>query len=112
MRASEFLIESVYDMHDGVLQSTMDEFRSSGENGSQHWRPVSFAAVQRIWVDADKMGFVRNEKGLNQIAEDILAKIVQLQINTELAGHTSIDPNELLQSEALSRLLMTNMNVL
>ena len=101
MRAWEFLTEMVHELHDDILQGTMNEFRSSNENDTQHWKPVNFSAVQRIWVEASKMGFVRNEKGLNQIAEQIITKIVQLQVNTELAGHTSIDPNDMLQSDGI-----------
>ena len=44
-----------------------------------------------------KHGFVRNEKELHKIKDEIINKIAIIHANTELVGHTNIDPRDIIK---------------
>jgi len=60
-------------------------------NYRQDWDVVPAARLIKIWNDYAKTGFVRDERGLDQIEDIILTNIAKLHVNTILCGHDSED---------------------
>lgn len=58
----------------------------------QSWSTVPAARFKKIWMDYGKKGILRDEKGLDAIADKIVTNYAKLQANTLLAGHTGHDP--------------------
>lgn len=50
--------------------------------------------VKKIWADYAKLGFVRDEKGMADIARQVLNNILRLYVNTILVGRATIDPQD------------------
>ena len=63
-------------------------------NAIQPWPVIPFARIKKVWEDYMRLGFVRDEKGINQMVETIIHNIHRLAANTYLMGHTSSDPSE------------------
>jgi hypothetical protein len=57
------------------------------------WRVVPAARLKKIWEDFIRHGVVRDEKGLDMIESIMISNALKLQVMTELAGHTSSDPD-------------------
>ena len=56
------------------------------------WDLVPAPRLIKIWNDYMKTGFVRDEKGIDMIAEIILTNIAKLNVNTILCGHEQQRP--------------------
>lgn len=61
------------------------------------WRKVSASRLKKIWNDYAKFGFVRDENGLNEIAESVLDGIARLEFSTEVMGHSQLEPREVIE---------------
>jgi len=70
----------------------------SGKTKLVNWRKVPIDKLKRLWAEHAKYGFVRDEAGLNDVAESILDGIARLQFSTEVMGHEAVDPKEVLES--------------
>lgn len=89
--------EALYDYYDAHFQSVHDvlnEFKQSKPGDKQPWSVVPFARLKKIWEDYMKMGFVRDEKGMEQIARQMIENTHRLAANTYLMEHTPLDPRE------------------
>jgi len=87
------LYEEVNEHVSSILSEYYDESRVQGSQMS--WSVVPFARLQKIWQDYMKYGFVRDEKGLNMIADQILQNISKLEAATQLAGHGQLSDEEI-----------------
>ena len=65
---------------------------------AQPWDVVPAARLTKIWNDYANSGVVRDVRGIDQIAETIVDNIARLQVNTIVAGHTQLDPEEYLEA--------------
>jgi len=57
---------------------------------SQSWVPLQTFRLKKIWSDYAKIGMVRDERGLDSVADDFLDKIATFKANNEIAGHERI----------------------
>ena len=57
--------------------------KSKGK-GRVPWTRVSASKLKRIWLDFGKTGIIRDEKGLETIADELLTGIARLRATTEL----------------------------
>ncbi len=96
--------QTMFNANDAALNRVMDNFRRTRGRGRQPWTVVSLARVKKIWMDFMKYGFVRDEKGLNQIADQILENVAAIRVNTELAGHTPADPKNVIDDAGIRSL--------
>jgi len=89
--SEEDAMYSYYNIYNEEFYLVLDEF-FSGKYKLQPWDHVPFERVFKIWNDYIKMGFIRDEKGIDNIADTMIRNVARLQINTELTGHTQEDP--------------------
>jgi hypothetical protein len=59
---------------------------------SQPWSVIPAARLIKIWKDYARNGVVRDERGMEEIVAKVISNIARLQVNTELVGHTQINP--------------------
>jgi 2'-5' RNA ligase/8-oxo-dGTP pyrophosphatase MutT (NUDIX family) len=79
---------------DAAAQQIIEEYTAhlKQKNYRQKWTLVPAARLKKIWNDYAKTGFVRDEKGIDDIAWIIANNINKLEVNTILCGHEQQDP--------------------
>ena len=90
--------------YDRNLTDLAELLKKSGGKGRVPWPRIPAARLKRIWLDYGKTlsattsrtGVVRDEKGLEQIADLILNNIARLRAATEMMGHSQVDAREML----------------
>jgi hypothetical protein len=60
--------------------------------GKQPWQRFPAARFLKLWADAAREGFVRDEKGLDELVDIMITNTAKLTFNTEMCGHTERDP--------------------
>ena len=65
------------------------------------WNKVPAARLKRIWLDFGKSKVIRDEKGLDNIADRMLENIARIKAVTELVGHETYDVKEELAQEGI-----------
>jgi hypothetical protein len=83
------------DIYHEELTNIISEFRSRRPNTNQGWSVVPANRLIKIWNDYAKTGIIRDERGMDEIADRMVRNVVRLGINTALLGHTQLDPSEL-----------------
>jgi len=63
--------------------------------GKQPWTVIPADRLKKIWKDYATYGIVRDVRGIDEIATHMINNIMRLNANTELAGHSQIDPKEI-----------------
>lgn len=61
---------------------------SSNKGDKQHWDLIPAGQLIKAWNDFVKLGVVRNEKILDTFVKRIIENTAQLQVLTELMGHS------------------------
>lgn len=90
---------TLYERRDEEADLLVSEFQVA-RHGRCPWRVVSAARLERIWKDAAREGFVRNEKGLEAICDRMVTNALRLSINTVLAEH-SVEPRSSILEDRL-----------
>lgn len=80
------------DAEQEAIEDVVRAFRSDPK-GRQHWTVVPFAKVQRIWQQYADKGYVRDERGMREIADTIMHNVFKLNANTVIMGHTPHNVN-------------------
>lgn len=96
LKESEDFDYDLFEKLDEIRSQILSDFLRHKQMGikSQPWKVVPFARLKKIWEDYIRLGFVRDEKGLDLIEAIIQNNILKLYANTELVGHTSSNPDE------------------
>lgn len=86
-------VHSYYEGMNDAAESIISEYEAHMGDKSyrQKWQVVPSARLIKIWNDYAKTGFVRDEKGMDDIAWTVLYNIWKIHANTILCGHTSED---------------------
>lgn len=103
MQRAGFMPRTDYDVaedygsrYDRSLDDIVGGFTASGH--SPEWRPswnkIPAARLKRIWLDYGKTGVLRDEKGMQKIADQTMDLIARLDAANGLAGHDNFDPIE------------------
>lgn len=58
------------------------------------WRLVQYPMLKKVWEDYMRFGFLRSTKPLDTIESIMIANTLKIDVITELAGHSSVDPEE------------------
>ncbi len=86
----------LYDRLDQVKTDILTGFLQDKKRGikEQPWKVIPFPRLKKIWEDYMRMGIVRDTAGLEMIEDIITDNILKLYVNTELSGHTPVDPSD------------------
>ena len=86
----------LYDRLDQVKTDILTGFLEDKKRGikEQPWKLIPFPRLKKIWEDYMRMGIVRDTAGLEMIEDIITDNILKLYVNTELSGHSPVDPDE------------------
>lgn len=79
-RQGELMDQALFEIGQGVEQ--------------QEWDLVKAKRIKKIWRDYAKLGFVRDERGLEQIENQIIENMLKLEVNNILSGHHQMRPDE------------------
>lgn len=92
---SESNLYSHYEGRDDIASTLVEEYAANIKNPKyrQRWSVIPAPRLKKIWNDYAKMGFVRDEKGIEQIALIIITNIHKIEVNNILTGHTSESPS-------------------
>jgi len=93
------IYEKYFSAKDEALLNIIDDFKNMRGRGRQHWDVLSLDKVKRVWADFTRLGFVRDQhqRAIDEIADSVVSNVAKIKANTELAGHTQADPEELLK---------------
>lgn len=61
----------------------------------EYWQLIKFPRLKKIWEDYVRYGFVRDEKGVEEIKYICIRNIAKLVANTQFVGHTQVYPEEI-----------------
>lgn len=92
-RPSESAMQDLFERQTALIDELISTYRE-GTHEMQPWRVVPAARLLRIWKDAARDGFVRDEKGLERIETIFYENVVKLLTNTEIAGHSAISHDD------------------
>ena len=84
----------LYEKLDDVKRDILMGFFTDRKRGvkEQPWSLVPFARLKKIWEDFMTYGVVRDTRGLDMIQDIIQTNILKLYVNSELVGHSQVDP--------------------
>lgn len=95
MRFLEHYDDALYDFFDKVdekLDYIITEFKDSVDGDRIDFVPMSPERLIKIWRDYATLGIVKDERGIDQIVDIFIDKIVTIHIATILTGHEETDP--------------------
>lgn len=81
---------ALFEREDETLSTLIGEYRS-GRHPVAPWKVVPASRLERIWTDAMREGFVRDEKGLHRIEAVFVENVLRLAVNSRVAGHTEAE---------------------
>ena len=86
----------LYDRLDQVKTDILTGFLEDKKRGikEQPWKLIPFPRLKKIWEDYMRMGIVRDTAGLEMIEDIVTDNILKLYVNTELSGHTPVNPDD------------------
>jgi len=90
---------SQFEREDEIKQSLFTDFLyHNTPDFTKHvpWKVIPFARLKKIWEDYMYKGFVRDERGLEMIADLMIENTTKVSIFTNLAGHTQWGDQEAL----------------
>jgi len=89
-------IADVYYRVDDEQESILREFydKKRKPKTMMSWPVIPFARLKKIWNDYARMGVVRDERGMDDIANQMLKTLSRLQAATDWSGHSSGDMDE------------------
>ena len=96
------IMYDLFEKRDEIMRDTINGFMNSKKGDRQFWQLISFPRLKKIWEDAAKMNFVRDEKGLEMIKKQIITNLIKLDVNTEIMGHTQALPTDEIEDSGYS----------
>lgn len=92
-RFSDDTAEKYFEDQNNTAHGILDEYNKSlTKGGKQTWSLVSAKRAKKIWSDYSKLGFVRDEVGINKMADTVLENIHKINVNNILTGHSQESP--------------------
>lgn len=58
------------------------------------WKVINANRAKKIWADYGKLGFIRDEKGINQIKDILIHNTIKLHLTNAICGHDRFYPQD------------------
>ena len=97
-KSEEDSVYEYYELSDDANRQVIRDFKSNPEE-RQSWPVISAAKLIKIYNDYIKFGFVRDSKGLDEIAQVMINNTHKLQANTFFMEHTESNPKHWFEDE-------------
>ena len=78
-------IEYYYTTREDYMRRDIENLLKGGMR--QEWKVLDFNRVKKLWSDYARLGFVRDDKGMAEVANIVIDNIIKVGVNTELCGH-------------------------
>ena len=85
------IFEQVSEQESAILDEYFHGKRGTGK--MMKWEVFPFARLKKIWDDRIRMGFIRDEAGLDMIIDSMLTNLARLTASTHLSGHSRENPD-------------------
>lgn len=98
-------IETISYYRDLLDQKIIEVWRgceASKEDDRYPWKTYNLTRTKKIWADFVKSGIVRDETGLDKMADNFINKIAAIKAMTILWGHTELSPKEIIEDLELT----------
>ena len=97
-KSEDVLFYEYYELIDDAHRDVIRNFKSNPDK-KQDWRVIPAAKLIKIYNDYIKYGFVRDSKGLDEIAQIMINNTNKLYANTFFMEHTESDPKYWFEEE-------------
>ena len=97
-KSEEDLAYEYYGLMDDANRNVIRDFKSDPSK-KQNWPVIPAAKLIKIYNDYIKHGFVRDSKGLDEIAQIMINNTNKLNANTFFMEHTESDPKYWFEEE-------------
>lgn len=87
--------ETAYELMESSLARVWYDFIAN-PNSRQQWDLIPADRAIKIWHDYGETGIVKDESGINKIADIIVENIYKLYANTIFTGHTELSPQHII----------------
>ena len=101
MTISYEVMEAYREKYDHAIWDIWNRACKATDKDRYPWTTLPLTRVKKIWRDYVRAGVVRDERGLNDIADEIVDKIVKIDVMTMLSGHSHEDPEIILKDMVL-----------
>jgi hypothetical protein len=91
----QYHLEARVDTAAEILDEYQEHLHEVGYR--QRWDLIPPERLARVWTDYQRLGWVRDEKGVDQIAGIVIKNINKIEANTILCGHEWMDALEYAQ---------------
>lgn len=108
--------EAFLDAYGNQVMDIVGEFEKTGGQGRITWKRIPAGRLKKVWLDFGRNGFIRDERGMDEIAGRMMELIVRLSVTNDLSAHSSRQPEDILadydyqftpeQIEALQEMLV------
>jgi len=87
-------MENFFEKRDNIANQLIREYNKNVDkpDARQDWETVPAGRLKKIWNDYAKLGFVRDDVGMNLIASIVSENIHKIAVNNALTGHTEEEP--------------------
>jgi len=81
--------EEYFEMYDEQIRNILEDYydKKRKKGSMMSWDVIPFARLKKIWNDYTKTGVIRDEKGMQSIADQMIRILVRLNASNDLAGH-------------------------
>jgi len=90
------IFEKVNQYQCEIMEEYLNKNRQPGSMMS--WDVIPFARLKKIWEDYVKYGVVRDERGIDEISDQMLTNLAKIQAATDLAGHSQVSMEEVAEN--------------
>jgi hypothetical protein len=94
--ADYYAAEAFHDAYGNQVIEIADEFKRTGGQGLITWKRIPAARLKKVWLDFGRNGFIRDERGMEEIAGRMMELIVRLSVTNDLSSHSDRSPEDVL----------------
>lgn len=95
------VVEAYYEKYDEAICDIWLKAKEANDTDRYPWKKLPLTRVKKIWRDYMKFGFVRDEKGIQEISDKVVDIIARLDAATALMGHTPECPKNIIEDKEL-----------
>ena len=89
--------ETFFEKYHELTYDILREYKIKQDtNEHQDWELLKLSDLKLLWEEYMRTGLVFKRKLFEKVENTVINNVIKLKINTELCGHTQLDPKELI----------------